>query len=71
MQGAQNGRDAGAVEEAGTVGPPEEGRPGGPPQAPHTIASLVLPCPLVVLGTTPESQKGRPLGDLLRRIAYL
>ena len=34
-------------------------------------ASLVLPCPLVVLGTAPERGAGRPLGDLLRRIAYL
>jgi hypothetical protein len=49
----------------------EEGRPGDPSQGPHAAAPLVLPCPLVVLGTTQENETGRPLGDLLRRIAYL
>ncbi len=71
MRAEQNGRDTGAAGEAATAGPTEEARPGDSPQGPHPTAPLVLPCPLVVLGTTPQSEKGRPLSDLLRRIAYL
>jgi hypothetical protein len=71
MHAAQNGRDARAQGETAPVDTAEEGRPGDPLQGPHAAAPLVLPCPLVVLGTTQEQETGRPLGDLLRRIAYL
>ncbi|HEY7675744.1 MAG TPA: hypothetical protein VIG69_01635 [Candidatus Methylomirabilis sp.] len=71
MRAVQDGPDAGARGEAAAAGAPEEERPGAPSQAPHVTAPLVLPCPLVVLGTTQEGKAGKPLGDLLRRIAYL
>jgi hypothetical protein len=36
------------------------------PEGPH-----VLQCALTMLGTIKDSETGRPLGELLRRIGYL
>ena len=70
MRAPRKDRDARAMGEPAAPAP-EGGRPGVPPQAPPAAAPLVLPCPLVVLGTTQERETGRPLSDLLRRIGYL
>ena len=72
MRGRANCRDAGATGgEAPGPATAEGGGAGAPPRAGIADASLVLPCPLRVLGTTHESETGRPLSDLLRRIGYL
>ena len=71
MGPARNGRDVRPAGEAAAVAAPEGDRPGVPPHIPPAAGPLILPCPLVVLGTTPERETGRPLGDLLRRIGYL
>ena len=75
MRGEENGRDVRSKGEVTAVAAAEPGRAGVPPEAVDAAVnadvSLILPCPLMVLGTTPESETGRPLSDLLRRIGYL
>lgn len=71
MRGAADGRDVPAGGKATAVAAVETGRTGVSTEAEGTDVSLILPCPLLVLGTTREAQTGRPLGDLLRRIGYL
>ncbi len=72
MRRPANGRDVGATGgEAPGAATAEGGRAGAPPRARIVDAPLVLPCPLRVLSTTHESETGRPLSDLLRRIGYL
>ncbi len=70
------GREGNALDvRAPRAAPPESPAAPGPAgpllNAKTPNASLVLPCPLVVLGTTREAETGRPLGDLLRGIGYL
>ncbi len=48
----------------------DAGRAGAPPITQTADASLVLPCPLLVLGTTRDVETGRPLADLLPRVGY-
>ncbi len=71
MGGEEKGRDVPSRGEVTAVAAAEPGGAGVGPGAANADGSLVLPCPLRVLGTTRETETGRPLGDLLRRIGYL
>lgn len=67
----ETARNTGRTDESAGEAAAEAAPAGTSPQANIANVSLVLPCPLIVLGTTTAPEAGRPLSDLLRRIGYL